>query len=113
MLRWIAAALAFAVLPTPHAAPITPTRDDEVIEILPAVTGNRAEARRLRQQLAGNPRDPALALAVAKRYFEQAHELGDPRFAGMALSVVAPWQDEATTPDELLLMRASLQTYFL
>ena len=111
MLSFGTASLAFAMLQTLHAAPITPTRDDEVIEILPAVTGSRAEARRLRQQLTQNPRDPALALAVAKRYFDQAHELGDPRFAGMALSAIAPWRDEATTPDELLLMRANLQQY--
>ena len=94
-----------------HATPITPTRDDEVIETLPAVTGNRAEARRMRQQLAQNPRDPALALAVAKRYLDQAHELGDPRFAGMAIAAIEPWRDEATMPDELLLMRANLQQY--
>ena len=94
-----------------HATPITPTRDDEVIETLPAVTGNRAEARRLRQQLAQSPRDPALALAVAKRYLAQAHELGDPRFAGMAISAIEPWRDEATMPDDLLLMRANLQQY--
>jgi uncharacterized protein (TIGR02996 family) len=94
-----------------HATPITPTRDDEVIETLPAVTGNRAEARRMRQQLAQSPRDPALALAVAKRYLDQAHELGDPRFAGMAISAIEPWRDETTMPDDLLLMRANLQQY--
>lgn len=113
-LRFAAAALsllcAATALPT-SATPITPTRDDEVVEVLPVVPGNRAEARRLRQQLAKNPRDPALALAVAKRYIDQAHELGDPRFAGMAIAALAPWQDDAAMPDELLLMRANLQQY--
>ena len=93
------------------AAPITPTRDDDVIDVLPAVTGDRAEARRLRQQLVKNPRDPALALAIAQRYLDQAHELGDPRFAGMAMSAIEPWQDAATMPDAVLLMRATLQQY--
>lgn len=104
------AALTGTLVPV-HAAPITPTRDDEVIETLPAVIGSRAEARRVRQQLAQTPRDPALALAVAKRYLDQAHELGDPRFAGMAMSAIAPWRDDATMPDDVLLMRANLQQY--
>jgi tetratricopeptide (TPR) repeat protein len=104
------ATLAVAVL-SAHATPIVPTRDDEVIDVLPAINGNRAEERRLRQQLASAPRDPALALAAAKRYLDQAHELGDPRFAGMALAALEPWKDETTMPDAVLLMRASLQQY--
>jgi hypothetical protein len=94
-----------------HATPIVPTRDDEVIDVLPAVNGNRAEERRLRQQLASAPRDPALALAAAKRYLDQAHELCDPRFAGMALAALEPWKDETTMLDAVLLMRATLQQY--
>ncbi|MEO8806195.1 MAG: hypothetical protein ABI433_08935 [Burkholderiaceae bacterium] len=94
-----------------RATPIMPTRDDEVIEVLPAVSGNRAEERRLRKQLAQAPRDPALALSVAKRYLDQAHALGDPRFAGMAMSAIEGWSDEATMPDGVLMMRANLQQY--
>jgi len=94
-----------------EAAPIVPTRDDEVIDVLPAAKGNRAEERRLRQQLANTPRDPALALMAAKRYLDQAHELGDPRFAGMAMAALEPWEDDVTMPDAVLLMRATLQQY--
>ena len=79
--------------------------------MLPAVSGSRAEARRLRKQLAQQPKDPVLALALAKRYLDQAHELGDPRFAGMAMSAIEGWTDEATMPDGILLMRANLQQY--
>lgn len=104
---FIASALAVAA----HATSIVPTRDDEVIEVLPATSGNRAEERRLRQQLAQTPRDPALALAAAKRDLAQAHALGDPRFAGLAMAALAPWIDDTTTPDALLLMRATLQQY--
>ncbi len=94
-------------------APITPTRDDEVVDVLPAVNGagNRAEARRLRRQLTEQPRDPVLALSVAKRYLDQAHALGDPRFAGLAISAIAAWRDDASAPDDILLMRATLQQY--
>lgn len=104
-------ALALVCAMGAHAAPIVPLNDSEVIEVLPAVSGSRAEARRLRKQLAQQPQDPALALSVAKRYLDQAHELGDPRFAGMAMSAIEGWTDEATMPDGILLMRANLQQY--
>jgi len=106
-----ACALLTIVAVRADATPLQPTRDDEVIEVLPAVKGGRAEERRLRQQLAQAPRDPALALAVARRHLDQAHELGDPRFAGMALAALGPWTDDGSTPDDLLLMRATLQQY--
>ncbi|MBC7482359.1 MAG: hypothetical protein H7337_10795 [Rhizobacter sp.] len=93
------------------ATPIIPTHDDEVIEVLPPLAGSRAEARRQRKLLASQPRDPVLAIGIAKRYLDQAHELGDPRFAGMAMSAIAGWQDEATMPDGVLMMRATLQQY--
>ena len=111
LLRWALAALACATTLQSHATPITPTRDDEVIDVLPAMTGSRIEARRLRRQLAQTPRDPALALLAARRYLDQAHELGDPRFAGMAMSAIEPWHEDATMPDDVLLMRATLQQY--
>lgn len=97
-----------------HATPITPTRDDEVIDVLPATagtTGTRAEERRLREQLARRPRDAALALAVAKHEMAKAHRLGDPRFAGRALAAVAAWNDDPQAPADVLLMRATVQQY--
>ena len=102
--------LVLAAAPAP-ATPIAPARDDEVIEVLPAAAGNRAEEKRLRKQLAASPKDAALAVAVAKRYLDQAHELGDPRFAGMAMAALQGWADPATMPDAVLLMKANLQQY--
>jgi tetratricopeptide (TPR) repeat protein len=107
----LCAALLGALMHDARAAPITPSRDDEVIEVLPALPGGRAEARRIRQQLAQRPGDPAVALAAAKAYLDQAHEQGDPRFAGMAMAAIAAWRDTASTPDDILLMRATLQQY--
>ena len=111
LLNWALAGLLGIAASAAHATPITPTRDDEVVELLPAIGGGRAEARRLRQQLAAQPQDAALALTVAKRYLDQARALGDPRFAGMALSAIAAWRDDATAPDDVLMMRATLQQY--
>ena len=94
-----------------QATPLVPSHDDEVIEVLPAITGSRAEERRQRKLLAQQPRDPALALGIATRYLAQAHELGDPRFAGMAMSAIDGWKDESTMPDGVLMMRATLLQY--
>ncbi len=103
---------AFGPLAWPvQAVPIKPASDDEVVEVLPALPGGRSEQKRLRKALAEQPRDVALALTVARRYLEQAHESGDPRFAGMAMAAIEPWSDEATMPDELLMMRATVQQY--
>ena len=93
------------------AEPITPTRDDEVIEVLPAAAGSRDEDRRLRKELAARPDDAGLAVRVALRDLERAREGGDPRFAGLALAALRPWPDATTAPGEVLLMRATLQQY--
>jgi len=92
------------------AAPIVPTRDDEVIEVLPASSANR-EDRQLRKRLAARPDDVALATAVARRYLEQARESGDPRFAGLALAALRAWPDASAAPDDVLLLRATLEQY--
>jgi len=113
--RWtgaLAAGLFLAVAAgVAGAVPITPSRDDEVVDVLPATSGSRGEDRRLRKALAARPDDPALALKVAQRYLDQAHESGDPRYAGLALAALRPWPDAALAPDGILLMRATLQQY--
>ena len=81
--------LVLTVATAAGAVPITPTRDDEVIEVLPASAGNRSEDRQLRKRLAERPDDVALATAVARRFLEQARESGDPRFAGLALAALS------------------------
>ena len=94
-----------------HATPIQPARDDEVIEVLPATSAQRSLTRRWREQLARDPRDAAAALALAGHCLNQARALGDPRFAGMALAALAGWTDEATMPDDVLMMVATLRQY--
>jgi tetratricopeptide (TPR) repeat protein len=94
-----------------EAVPITPSRDDEVVDVLPATAGSRSEDRQLRKALAARPDDPLLALKVAQRYLDQAHESGDPRFAGLALAALRAWPEAASAPADVLLMRATLQQY--
>ena len=93
------------------ATPITPSRDDEVIEVLPAVSGDRALERRERKQLTVEPKNAQLALAVARRELQQARRQGDPRYAGLALAVLQAWTDDATAPNDIVLMKATLQQY--
>ena len=92
------------------AEPIVPTRDDEVIEVLPGLGTSRLEERRARRALAQRPGDAALAVSTARRYLARAHEEGDPRFAGQALAAIAGWTD-AQASDDVLLLRADLQQY--
>ena len=93
-----------------HAEPIVPTRDDQVIEVLPGLAMSRLEERRARRALAQRPTDPALAVGVARRLLARAHDDGDPRFAGQALAAISGWSD-ADAPDDVLLLRADLQQY--
>ena len=92
------------------AEPIVPTRDDEVIEVLPGLATSRLEERRARRALAQRPDDPALAVGIARRLLARAHDDGDPRFAGQALAAISGWSD-AQAPDDVLLLRADLQQY--
>lgn len=108
----LVAGLLFFSLPQPgFAEPITPSRDDDIIEVLPASSGSRDEDRRLRKQLADRPGDVTLAVMVARRDLARAREAGDPRFAGLALAALRPWADAATAPNEVLLLQATLQQY--
>ena len=94
-----------------QAGAVNPTHDAQVIEVLPGASGARREDRRLRQEWSAHPDHPALAVALAKRYLERSHELGDPRFAGQALAALQAWPDADSAPDDVLLMLATLQQY--
>lgn len=93
------------------AVPIVPRDESEVIETLPAVSGDRAEERRLRRALAERPGDAALATAAARRWLERARADGDPRWAGRALAALAHWPDPQHAPDEVLLLQATLDQH--
>jgi hypothetical protein len=108
---WVAGLFLVLAIGAAQAVPITPSRDDEVVDVLPATAGSRSEDRQLRKRLAARPDDPTLALAVARRYLDQAHESGDPRYAGLAFAALRAWPDPKAAPDDIVLMRATLQQY--
>ncbi len=107
----IFAALCLLANGPPAASVVTPTRDDEIIEVLPAITGARAELLALRRALAANPLDAASTVRLSRLYLDQARATGDPRFAGRALALFRPWPDLANAPDDVVLMTATLQQY--
>lgn len=90
---------------------MNPLRDEEVIETLPAVSGDRAELRQLRRTLASNPKAAQAAVTLAGRYLDEARTQGDPRYAGLAFAALAAWPSPNSAPDGVLLLQATLQQF--
>ena len=107
----IAMAIALSWPGLAHALVLVPTNDEQVIERLPAVSGSRAELRRLRQRQAADPKAVGPSVALAARYLDEARGQGDPRYAGLAFAALAAWPVPATAPDPVLLLQATLQQY--
>jgi len=95
--------LCMALAAGAQGAPLLPTSDAEVVETLAAQAGDRAEERALRRRQRANPGDATVAVALARRYLEQAHREGDPRFAGRALAALQHWAQASNAPAEVLL----------
>ncbi|MEO8280261.1 MAG: tetratricopeptide repeat protein [Ideonella sp.] len=106
----IAIALVLAARPA-RAAIYQPQSDSEVVETLINTGTARSEERALRKRLVANPDDSAVAVALARRYLEQARDQGEPRFAGRALAVLQHWKQTDTAPAEVVLMLATVQQY--
>jgi len=103
--------LCMALAAGAQGAPLLPTSDAEVVETLAAQAGDRAEERALRRRQQASPGDATVAVALARRYLEQAHREGDPRFAGRALAALQHWAQASNAPAEVLLTRATVMQY--
>jgi Tfp pilus assembly protein PilF len=92
------------------AAPFVPASDDQVLERLPRKGADPQERalRTLRDQLAKQPTSLPLSLKLVRRYVDIGRASGDPRYAGYAEAVLAPWFALASPPLEVLVMRATL-----
>ena len=93
------------------AAPFVPTSDAQVLERLPSKGGDaqQRQLRALRDQLAKQPTSLSIALKLARRYVDMGRASGDPRYAGYAEAVLAPWFALASPPVDVLVMRATLR----
>lgn len=92
-----------------EAAPVTPRRDDEVVERLPLRVGSSEERARQRAEqrvLAQQPRDLGLALRAAREAIERARRDGDPRELGTAQAWLRPWWDDPAAPPAARLLKA-------
>jgi hypothetical protein len=95
------------------AAPHIPTDDKAILDTLPVRPGDPrgAKLRELRGQLSKDPKNLAVAMNLARAYYNQVAEEGDPRFIGYAQGALAPWWNASDTPVEVLVMRASIKQY--
>lgn len=103
--RWIVLALAAVQVSALAVTPLQPTRDDEVLEQLPAVTRSRP-ARAASTPMAP---DPATAAAQARNNISVARQTGDTRYWGRAQAVLAPWWGRPDAPVELAILQATVQ----
>jgi tetratricopeptide (TPR) repeat protein len=103
----------FPLVSVSLAAPFVPRTDNEVLERLPSKPNDPAmkEIKDLRSALGRDPQNLELALRLARRYFEQAMAVGDPRYVGYAQAALTPWWSLPQPPTQVLVMRATLLQY--
>ncbi len=96
--------------PLAHATPYLPTNGATIVEQLPVKTDPRQRAlQSMRQALAANPTNVALAANLARNYIAQSRSDGDPRYLGYAQASLAPWWKQSAAPAEILVLRATLR----
>jgi tetratricopeptide (TPR) repeat protein len=90
------------------AAPFIPKSDQQVLETLPARSGDprMQEIRELRRQLSADPRNVDVAARLARRYYAEAAAEGDPRYIGYAQAALAAWWNEPDPPVPARVVRA-------
>jgi tetratricopeptide (TPR) repeat protein len=102
----LAFVLGLGIAPAAHAVPLVPDADTAVVERLPA----RLLPRPAPQAGAPAP-SPLQAAAAARQLLEQARREGDPRPAGQALALLAPWRDAADAPAPVVVALATVEQY--
>ena len=92
------------------AKPYLPSSESEVLEVLPNdFSKRRDDLTRLRERLAKDPGNLALASAISNEFIRMGGESGDPRFYGFARAAIAKWWPETDPPDSILKIRAKLE----
>lgn len=100
-------ALALAALqwPVMAAVPLQPLRDEDILEVLPAVTRSRP-ALSARTPTAA---DAQAAARQARDDISVARQTGDTRYWGRAQAALAPWWGRPDAPAELAVLQATVQ----
>ncbi|WP_114973188.1 hypothetical protein [Rhodoferax ferrireducens] len=84
---------------------LQPMQDDEVLEVLPAVTRSRPPRAAAAPQRA----DPATLARQAREDIAVARQTGDTRYWGRAQAVLARWWDSPDAPVDLAVLQATVQ----
>lgn len=107
------ACLLFCSATTASAAAHIPASDATVLERLPFKPNDPVarELASMRGELQRNPRNLAVAVKLARRYYGMVGEEGDPRYLGYAQAALAPWWDMPEPPIEVQVLRAGLAQF--
>lgn len=102
--RGLALGLALALGTAAQAAPLPePTRDDEVVELLPAIT-----LQRMPTTAAAPALNAAAAAEAARDAIGVARQTGDARYWGRAEAMLAPWWGRTDAPPDLAVLQATV-----
>ena len=100
--------------------PVQPSKDDEVLEVLPAITRTRpartgpantasASLASPTTASAAKAADPAVAATQARQDISVARQTGDTRYWGRAQAALLPWWDRADAPADIAVLQATVQ----
>ncbi len=95
--------------------PLQPAKDDEVLEVLPAITRTRpartgfASGTSATVASAAKLADPAAAAVQARQDIAVARQTGDTRYWGRAQAALLPWWDRADGPVDIAVLQATVQ----
>jgi tetratricopeptide (TPR) repeat protein len=111
--RCLLAVLLFCAPLLVCAAPFKPASDTQVLERVPARATNprTREIEALRIAWQREPKQPDVAVRLARRWYEEALAQGDPRFIGYAQAALGAWWSEAAPPEAIRVQRAKLLQY--
>lgn len=84
---------------------LQPGRDEEVLEILPAITRTRPAAGAVVPKAA----DAAAVAVAARQDIAMARQTGETRYWGRAQAALAPWWGRADAPADLAVLQATVQ----
>ena len=84
---------------------LQPANDDEVLDVLPAVTPYRPP----RQGATAAAANPSVAALQARQDIAVARQTGDTRYWGRAQATLTPWWDHADAPADLAVLQATVQ----
>ena len=119
----LAALIALVLLPVHFNAmavtPMQPSRDDDVLEVLPAITRTRPVRNVPASATSGTssatpvspPKaaEPTAAAAQAREDIAVARQTGDTRYWGRAQAALLPWWDRADAPVDVAVLQATVQ----